>query len=226
MHIPSEHDEQLRRLMRVFLAENVNINLSALRTEETCWYGNILDSLAFQELALSETMKKPGATLLDIGTGGGFPLLPLAIIYPQADCTGLDSIRKKIDAIMRIVTQVGIKITGVAERAEVLGHDKKYREQFDVVTSRAVAPLNQLLEYCVPFAKVDGHIVLWKSLHIDDELAASVTAQTKLHCELVEAHQYDLGGDWGTRQLLVFKKTGATPAKYPREVGMAKKEPL
>lgn len=227
MHIPSEHDEQLRTLMRVFLAENANINLSALRTEEACWYGNILDSVAFQELNCAEVMNEPGATLLDIGTGGGFPLLPLAILYPQAQCTGLDSIGKKIAAITRIAKEAGIKnFLGIADRAEVLGQKKKYREQYSMVTSRAVAPLNILLEYCSPFVKTGGYVVVWKSLHIDDELKASDEAQRALRCQLVTSHTYTLPGDFGSRQLLVFRKTGPLDKKYPREVGMAKREPI
>lgn len=227
MQIPPEHDEKLRLLMRTFLAENANINLSALRTEEACWYGNILDSLAFQELNCAEGMQKPGATLLDIGTGGGFPLLPLAVIYPQAQCSGLDSIGKKIAAISRIAKDTGIKnFIGIADRAEVLGQKKKYRELYDFVTSRAVAPLNVLLEYCAGFVKQGGYIVLWKSLHIDDELKASEEAQRALRCQLVTSHTYALPSDFGSRQLLVFRKTGPLDRKYPREVGMAKREPL
>ncbi len=227
MGIPDAFDEKLRLLMRIFLAENANINLSALRTEEACWYGNILDSAAFQELNCSAVMAESGATLIDIGTGGGFPLLPLAILYPTATCTGLDSIGKKIAAILRIAKEAGItNMKGIADRAEVLGHDKKYREQFNIVTSRAVAPLNVLLEYCSPFAKIGGYIVLWKSLHIDDELQASEAAQKALCCPLVTSHTYTLPGDFGSRQLLVFRKGRPLDKKYPREVGMAKREPL
>lgn len=225
MQIPPAHDEKLRLLMRVFLAENANINLSALRTEEACWYGNILDSLAFQDLNCTQDLQT-GTKLIDLGTGGGFPLLPLAIVYPHMECTGLDSIKKKIDAITRIAAQAHIKMIPVADRAEVLGQKKKYREQYDFVTSRAVAPLNILLEYCSPFAKVGGYIVVWKSLHIDEELKASELAQKTLCCPLVTSHIYELPGDFGSRQLLVFRKNRPLDRKYPREVGMAKKEPI
>ncbi len=225
MEIPAAFDEKLRLLMRVFLAENANINLSALRTEEACWYGNILDSLAFQDLNCTQDLQ-PGTKLIDIGTGGGFPLLPLAIVYPQMECTGLDSIKKKIDAITRIAKEAGITMIPVADRAEVLGQKKSYREQYDFVTSRAVAPLSILLEYCSPFVKVGGYIVVWKSLHIDEELAASELAQKTLCCPLVTSHTYELPGDFGSRQLLVFRKNRPLDRKYPREVGMAKREPI
>lgn len=227
MPIPSEYDEKLRQLLRIFLAENAKINLSALRTEEACWYGNICDSLAFLEIfGTIHAEPKEHLSLIDIGTGGGFPLLPIALTCPHIACTGLDSIKKKIDAISRIAKEADITMTGIADRAEALGQNKKYREQFDIVTSRAVAPLNILLEYCSSFAKVGGSIVLWKSLHIDEELKASEAAQKALRCPLLKTHVYELPGDFGSRQLLIFQKNGPLDKTYPRPVGMAKKEPI
>jgi 16S rRNA (guanine527-N7)-methyltransferase len=114
----------------------------------------------------------------------------------------------------------------IAERTEVLGRDVKHREKYDVVTSRAVAPLNVLLEYCSPFAKVNGQIVVWKSMHIDEELAASANAQKMLGCALTSTHEYTLPGDFGTRQLLIFTKTKTLPMEYPRKVGIPKQQPL
>ena len=227
MQISSELDEKLRLLLRVFLAENANINLSALRTEEACWVGNILDSLGLMEIPEQKKLKPESASFIDIGTGGGFPLLPLALAYPESHFTGLDSIKKKIDALGRIAKAANIpNITLVADRAEALGQSKKYREQYDIVTSRAVAPLNTLLEYCSAFAKVGGAIVLWKSVHIDDELKASEKAQQRLRCPLEKTFTYTLPLDFGSRQLLIFRKNGPLDKKYPREVGMAKKEPI
>lgn len=225
--IPADYDLRLRELMRVFIKENANINLSALRTEEACWIGNIQDSLAFLDRPFCAELNAQNATLLDVGTGGGFPLLPLAITMPQMRCTGLDTIRKKVDAVARIARELKLtNVSTVAERAEVLGQDKKYREHYDVVTSRAVAPLNVLLEYCSPFAKKGGLIALWKSVHIEEELQQSERAQRVLACELKEQHRYGLPGDFGVRQLLIFKKTAALPDEFPRKVGMPKKEPL
>jgi 16S rRNA (guanine527-N7)-methyltransferase len=172
-------------------------------------------------------LENAGSSLLDLGTGGGFPLLPLAIAYPLARCTGLDSIQKKINAVGRIAQAAGINnVTLIADRAEVLGQKKNHREQYDIVTSRAVAPLAILLEYCSAFIKVGGHIVLWKSLHIDAELKESEKAQHVLRCTLLKNHLYTLPLDFGSRQLLVFRKNGPLDRKYPREVGMAKREPL
>lgn len=213
--------------MRVFLRENEKINLSALRTEEACWIGNIEDSLAFLDLPLCSQLTAHSSKLLDLGTGGGFPLLPLAIAMPDASFTGLDTIKKKVNAVGRIAVEIGLtNVSMISERAEVLGRDPLHREKYDVVLARAVAPLNMLLEYCSPFARPGGLIVLWKSVHIEEELMQSERAQEMLSCALIDVHRYELPGDFGPRQLLVFKKTGMLSNDFPRKVGQPKKEPL
>lgn len=212
----------LRHLVSVFLEENAKLNLSALRTEDTCWNGNVLDSLPLLDLFPAAPLR-----MIDVGTGGGFPLLPVAICRPEWICTGLDSVEKKINALNRIVEKIGIgNVDLVCERTEVLGRNPKYREKFDLVTARAVAPINVLLEFCSPFCKPGGRVVLWKSMHIDQELTDSLLARAELNCHLIEQKQYTLDGSWGTRQLLVFEKPSPLSQKYPREVGTPKKEPL
>ncbi len=165
--------------------------------------------------------------LLDLGTGGGFPLLPLAICLPDTQCTGLDATEKKINAIKKIVQELGLRnVDLLTGRAEELGQDSRLREQFDIVTSRAVAPLNVLLEYCAPFVKTGGRIVLWKSLSIDEELTDSLLARAELSCHLIDQFRYTLPDGFGERQLLVFEKASALSKKYPRAVGVPKKNPL
>lgn len=256
MQLSPDLEQRLRNLMRVFLEENTKLNLSAMRTEEACWPGNILDSLPFLDLIEQELIPAP-RSLIDVGTGGGFPLLPLAIMLKMTECTGLDSIGKKIEAVKRIVQALKLEnVKLIADRAEVIGQEPMHRERYDIVTSRAVAPLPTLLEFTVPLAAIGGCIVLWKSMHIDEELRASAGAQTQLHCRLEYVHTYNIDKDWpanrsaspidqssahlrqgyggqpplregwGERQLLIFRKTEATPMQFPRDVGMAKKEPL
>jgi 16S rRNA (guanine527-N7)-methyltransferase len=192
--------------MRVFLEENAKLNLSALRTEDKCWTGNILDSLSFIELELAQNLPE-NAKLIDIGTGGGFPLLPIAMALPHIRCTGIDSTGKKIAAIGRIAESLNIKnIELMHERIENAGKENTHHEKYDVVTARAVASIAQLIEYAPPLLKKGGYTVLWKSLHIDNELKESITVQKKLGCTLAGQHTYDLGGDWGQRQLLIFQK--------------------
>lgn len=224
--VPPGHEARLRELLTAFLAENAKLNLSALRTEDAAWHGNILDSLPFLDLIGQEIITAP-RTLLDVGTGGGFPLLPLAVTLPRTQCTGMDSIGKKVEAVKRIASALRLEnVTLVADRAEALAHLPAHREKYDVVVSRAVAPLNVLLEYVSPLARQHGYVVLWKSLHAEEEIAASEPAQKALLCRLTHRHVYDLGGDWGSRQLLVFKREGATPRQYPRDVGEPKKSPI
>jgi len=165
--------------------------------------------------------------ILDLGTGGGFPLLPLALCLPDCAFTGLDATQKKIDAVERMIAAMHIQnVSLISGRAEVLGKYPAHREQFDVVLCRAVAEINVLLEYAAPFAKVGGAILLWKSLNIDQELQDSLLARAELSCHLQSQHAYELPGNFGKRQILYFKKTAKTPAKYPREVGIPKKQPL
>ncbi len=207
--------------MQIFLAENQKLNLSAYRTEETCWVGNILDSIPAKELLAG------AKSVLDIGTGGGFPLLPLALLLPETAFTGLDSVKKKIDAVQRIVNALEIKnVQLLVGRAEELGQDAGHREQYDIVLSRAVADLPTLLEFCSPFVRVGGKVIAWKSLSIEEEMIRSLQARMQLQCRLVDHLEYALPGDWGQRQLLIFEKTKTLPREFPRRVGIPKKEPL
>lgn len=215
---------RLEQLRDRVLDENTRINLTALRDSEKCWIGNVLDSLPLLDVV--DKLGSPGA-FLDVGTGGGFPLLPLALAMPETRWTGLDSTGKKIDAIRRITNDVGISNVGlVTARAEDAARDKTHREQYDVVTARAVADLSVLLELTSPFAKVGGFVVLWKSLKAEEELAQSAKAQHELHVPFAFSHSYELPGDFGERQLLVFRKGSATPKLYPRPTGIPGKQPL
>jgi len=239
--------------MRVFLEENQNINLSAYREPEACWVGNVLDSVAAYDVIARcfdsaqqrhpersgtpegrEAKSKGVAGLaqhdvkvIEVGMGGGFPLLPLAILFPEIEFTGLDATRKKVDAVQRIVEFLGLtNVRLLLGRAEELGHDSVHREQYDRVLARAVAPLATLLELMSPFAKQKGTMICWKMLSIEEEMQASITARLSLQSRLSERVEYELPGDWGKRQLLIFEKTGMLSPEYPRGVGIPKKEPL
>jgi 16S rRNA (guanine527-N7)-methyltransferase len=217
-------DAAIDQLVSAFLAENEKINLSALRTPEACRIGNVLDSLAFLDIV--ERIGEP-KTLLDVGTGGGFPLLPLALALPQSRLSGMDSTGKKIDAIARIAQALGIGNVMLSKaRAEDAGHDKAHREQYDVATARALAATATLAELLSPFVKIGGHVVLWKSMHAGEEIAAAQNALKLCKLDLAFTHTYALPGDFGERQLLVLKKTGPLPRMYPRENGMPGKMPL
>ncbi len=225
--LPANMQKQLQKLAEVFIAENLNLNLSAHRTKDRVWIGNILDSLAAVICIKECSNTESPMSILDLGTGGGFPLLPLAITFPHHRFTGLDSVKKKMDAVQRIVDALSIaNVSLVTGRAEELGNNAKHREVYDIVTAKAVAETRLLLEYCAPFVKVGGHILLWKSMNIDDEISSANRAETELNLQRKSSISYELGGDWGQRQILVYEKTKATSKEYPRPVGSAKKSPL
>jgi len=222
-------------LRDAFLAENMKLNLSAFRTPETCWTGNILDSLAALETEPLRSFSHnptpyplpPHPRFLDLGTGGGFPLLPLALCLPQCTFVGLDSVLKKITAVQRIITALQIpNVTLLCGRSEELARENTHREQYDIVLVRALAELNVILEFAAPFLKVGGHLLCWKSLTIEQELKDSLLARSELSCQMEKPYEYDLGGNWGKRQILIFRKRAKTSTKYPREVGEPKKNPL
>ena len=220
--VPPEHHAALERLRDAFLDENTRINLSAHRTPEACWYGNIVDSLPLLPLLPGQRL-----SLLDVGSGGGFPALPLALCRPDCTITALDSTKKKMAAVERIAAACGItNLRTVGSRAEEAGQDAAHRERYDVVTARAVAALPTLLELTVPFAKVGGSIVLWKSVGSDLEQAGSAHAQAVLKIRLEAATRYVLPEPWGTRVLLRFTKLSPTLKAYPRATGLPGTKPL
>lgn len=230
MNLSPDQHRQLEQLITVFLSENEKLNLSAFRTKEQCEVGNVMDSLAFVDAAdkiIGKNWMDQDLSILDIGTGGGFPLLPLAIAMSHARFTGLDATLKKVDAVDRIIRAMQLtNVKMLSGRAEEYGQQKKYRGQFDVVLFRAVAPISTLLEYGIPLLKIGGKAVLWKSMHVADEMRQSANAMKELKSSFVEAICYTLPGDWGERQLLVYKKEGETDRRYPRRVGEAKSHPL
>ncbi len=220
-------ESRLRQLMHVFLEENSKLNLSAMRTAELCFPGNVLDSIAFLQAFETYPDLKKIKKLLDIGTGGGFPLTPLALCLPHVQCIGMDATQKKIDALGRIIASVGIpNVTLVCGRTESLAHHHEYREVFDVVTARAVSSLSVLLEYAVPFLTVGGLCAFWKSTKIAHELAETADAQKKLSCSYIGNFQYALPDPWGERTIVFFKKTAPTSNEFPRNIGVPKTNPL
>jgi 16S rRNA (guanine527-N7)-methyltransferase len=226
--IESTIDEaRLRSLVTVFLEENRKLNLSAFRSEEHCWIGNVLDSIALLQADLEKPLLKDVQRIVDIGTGGGFPLLPLAMCLPSVACFGIDATQKKVDAVRRIVTTLDLKnVTLLPGRLEELAHTDALRSSFDLVTVRAVAPLPALLEYAVGFLKVGGLLACWKSSKVAQELASTAKAQQVLAMQFLRIFTYELPGAFGERTILFFRKTRPTPEAYPRKVGVPKAKPL
>ncbi len=177
------------------------------------------DSLAI----LNHWDVKEGMKVLDIGTGGGLPGLVLACENPKLHFTMLDSTKKKIDAINEIIEEMDLKnCDTLCGRIEELG--QKHHEKFDIVTARALAPLNVLLEYAVGFLKPGGLLYAWKA-NYHEEFELSKNAQKILKMEMIAVYDYELpSGE--KRTILTFKKMGHTDNRYPRRVGIPSKSPL
>ena len=167
-----------------------------------------------------------GIKLLDVGTGGGFPSVPLSIVYPEMQIYPIDSVAKKIGFIELVQKELRLEnLHPICKRVEDL--NTEYKNSFDVVTSRAVAALNLLLEYTVPFVKTGGYFAAYKSKNAQEELAYAKNAIETLKSEFVESISYTLPLEEDyTRELLIFKKKSAASNIYPRKSGQAKKKPL
>lgn len=217
-------EEQLNQLEGFynFLVEfNAHTNLIAKADEKTILTKHFLDSMAFNKIPL--TMGK--FNLLDVGSGGGFPAIILAIIYPEAQITAVESIGKKANFLNDAAQKIGVdaRFKALNTRAEDLSVD--FRGSFDFVTARAVAALNILAEYCVPYLKVDGFFVAYKAKTAKEEIKEAKKALAILGGSVAEIIPYSLD-DEIERNLIVIEKIAKTSSKFPRKAGLPRKTPL
>ncbi len=165
-------------------------------------------------------------SLIDVGCGAGFPGIPLKVLYPDAEFILLDSLNKRINFVNETAQLTGLQnIKGIAGRAEDLAKTE-YREHFDICVSRAVANMNVLLEYCLPFVKPGGYAIMYKSGNCDEEVKNAEPVITLLGGELSEIRRFELPDGYGSRALVVIRKVDTTPEKYPRRAGKPAKQPL
>ena len=224
LNIPIE-DEQadaLLSFMEILLEANKHINLTSITEPEDFILKHIVDSL----IMLSKDYVKEGIKVLDLGTGGGFPGIPLKILYPEIQITLVDSVGKKLKFIDDAARNLGIKVELVHERAEILGKNKKYREKYDIVISRAVANMQTLSELCLPLVKVDGLMIASKGPKYNEELDAAKNAMKILGGQVKSIEDCTIPIAELERHVIIIEKTNATPAAYPRKPGMPNKNPL
>lgn len=189
--------------IKVFLEQNSKLNLISKNDEKFLWEKHIFDSLSLSKFFEKYSIIPENKTLLDFGTGGGFPSVPLAIKYPKLQVTALDSIRKKINAVTEIKNQLGLtNLTPICERIENI-HPK-----FDFVTSRAVAAMEKLIPYAIPRLKNDGYFITYKSVKVQEELEKADNILKKYKAKVIDIITYDLPlSENHTRNLVVIQKS-------------------
>lgn len=207
--------------MKLLLEWNEKINLTAITDEKEIIVKHFIDSILVAKYI------KPKSTIIDVGTGAGFPGIPLKILDDSYQITLLDSLNKRTIFLQEVAEKLnltGLKI--IHGRAEDCAQDVNYREMYDYAISRAVAPLNILLEYLVPYTKVNGSIIAMKGNNASEELKSACNAIVKLKVTSREKVTVSLPDNSGERNILIFNKDEKTKKVYPRKAGTPKKNPL
>jgi len=207
---------------------NEKMNLTNITDDKGIAIRHFIDSLTLVSHLEEECVKKGrmNLSLIDVGTGAGFPGIPLKVAMPSLEVTLLDSLRKRVGFLDTVCE--ALELTGIStvhSRAEDAGLSKQYREKYDVATARAVASLPVLCEYCLPFVKIGGIFLAMKG-NVEEEAAAAKKAIVTMGGTLETLHHFTLPGTDMKRSIIVIRKVRSTPAKYPRQAGKPEKEPI
>ncbi len=221
INLSEEQQNQFYQFMQLLLEWNEKINLTAITNPEEILIKHFIDSMSIISYI------NPTDSILDIGTGAGFPGIPLKIALPQNKFTLLDSLNKRINFLNTVIKELRLEnIEAVHGRAEEFNHIPKKRESYDIVTSRAVAKLNILVEYMLPFVKIGGKCICMKSSEIDEELKQAQKAIDILGGKIQNVDNIALKNTDIQRKIVIIEKIKETPKKYPRKAGMPSKEPI
>lgn len=223
IELTEEQADAFARYKDLLLEWNEKMNLTAIVDEQQVAAKHFLDSLA----VLGKVNVKVYRNLLDVGTGAGFPGIPLKVCCPSINTVLLDSLKKRVLFLEEVIQQLGLTgIDAVHGRAEAKGRNKEFREAFELVTARAVANLAVLAEYCLPFVKPGGVFVAYKGPEIKEELEGAGKALEILGGVVDAVHEVTLPFEGGDRTLILIHKKQPTLEKYPRKPGMPEKKPL
>ena len=215
--------DQFNQFYDLIVEWNKVMNLTAITDYKDVVEKHFLDSLSIERILKLDDIK----AVMDVGTGAGFPGIPLKIIYPELKVTLLDSLNKRVKFLNEVIRQLELKnIDAIHGRAEDIGKNENYREKYDLCVSRAVANLATLSEYCMPFVRVGGVFVSYKSGDIDEEVLKSKKAISLFGGKIDEVVKFQLPGTDINRAFVKIKKIKGTPKKYPRKSGIPSKEPL
>ena len=225
--LSGEQKQQFLTYYEYLVEKNKVMNLTAITEYEEVITKHFLDSLAVVKTSCFKPEKLAGKRLIDIGTGAGFPGIPLKIAFPELEILLLDSLNKRINFLNEVTEMLGLtKINTVHGRAEDYAKQRVYRESFDFCVSRAVANLSTLSEYCIPFVKQGGCFISYKSGSVDQELIQAEKAVKILGGQREEVVRFSLADTDMDRSFVVIRKAKPTPKKYPRKAGLPSKEPL
>lgn len=216
--------DQFDRYFSLLVETNKEFNLTAITDLEEVYLKHFYDSLTLAFYQPDLKVAEP--TLIDIGSGAGFPAIPLKIALPNLKVTLIDSLNKRVNFLKTVVADLGLKnVTVLHGRAEDFGQDQHMRESFDYATARAVARTAVLAEYTLPFVKLDGQLLVMKGSAGEDELQAGQKALQTLGGQFQESFTFTLPNQ-DPRMIQIIAKVQKTPKKYPRQAGTPSKKPL
>lgn len=223
--LTEKQKEQFFKYFELLTEWNQVMNLTAIIEMPEVVTKHFVDSLLVVKVL--DGIRTETYSCIDVGTGAGFPGIPLKIAFPQLQITLLDSLNKRVGFLNTVIQELELTgIQAVHGRAEDFGRDKEYREQFDLCVSRAVANLSTLSEYCLPFVKQGGSFLPYKSGKVEEEARESEGAVKKLGGSMGDTKTFILPGTDVDRTFVPIDKIHMTPKKYPRKAGMPGKEPL
>lgn len=220
--LPPEAPDKLIIMLQMLLEWNERLNLTAIRNPMQAVTLHFIDSLS---CLVFDSVWKAGSSVIDVGTGAGFPGIPLLVAKPSLKVTLLDSLAKRLDFVKEVCVVLGLDARCIHSRAEDAGRKPILREAFDIGVSRAVAKLAVLAEYCLPLVKVGGSFLAMKGPSVDEELAEGLRAAKVLGAILVEDRELSLP-DGESRRLLLFEKFKKTPMEFPRKPGVPSRQPI
>lgn len=222
-NIPADKCDMFATYYNLLVEWNEKINLTAITEEQDVAYKHFIDCLSI----FKADIINDGAKIIDVGTGAGFPGLPMKIYNSSLDVTLVDSLNKRLNFLQEVTTTLGLSgVTCVHGRAEDLGHDKQYREKFDICASRAVANLATLCELCLPFVKVGGYLAALKGPKAEEEIEQAQKALKLLGGKVDRVIKYSIADTDYDHNIVLVKKISAVSSKYPRKAPKPSKEPL
>ena len=225
IELTAEMEEQFLLYYNMLIEWNSFMNLTAITDFDEVLKKHFTDSVSLIR-AIPDLAEKR-FKVIDVGTGAGFPGIPLKIVFPNISVVLLDSLNKRVNFLNEVISKLQLTdITAMHGRAEDFAKNKEYRESFDLCVSRAVANLATLSEYCLPFVKKNGRFISYKSEKVSEEFEVSGKAISVLGGEYENQVTFELPDSDIYRNLFIIKKKSATPGKYPRKAGLPSKEPI